>query len=124
MRCSKTKTNGKQCNGHAMLNGEFCYLHSPDIPETQKQKNRAMGGKNNALAIAKPLPPLKIEGATDVIGLLVETVNEVRAGRLETRLANSLAILSGHLLRAFEISDLEKRLEKLEIQLEEKIANR
>lgn len=107
-----------------MLNSPFCYLHSPAIPESQKQKNRSAGGKNNAVAILKPLPPLKIEKAADIIGLLVETVNEVRAGRIETRLANSLAILSGHLLRAFEISDLEQRLESLELKLEEKAVNR
>ena len=75
---------------------------------------------NKAVAITEPLEPLKIETTADVVILLTQTVNQVRAGKLETRTANCLGVLSGHLIRAFEISDLEKRIEKIELAIEQR----
>src|SRR3989338_3411580 len=102
MQCNYRQQNDTQCKGNAMLRAEFCYFHNPAIAETDKQKNRAIGGKNKAVAITEPLEPLKIETTADVVILLTQTVNQVRAGKLETRTANCLGVLSGHLIRAFE----------------------
>lgn len=101
-----------------MTGSEFCYFHNPAIQEAEKQKNRATGGKNNAIKAIEPLEPLKINAAKDIVGLLVQTINEVRGGQIEVRLANCLGVLSGHLIKAFEISDLEKRIEKIEQAIE------
>ena len=120
MQCKKIKTNRNQCKGNAMLNGQFCYFHNPAIPEDQKQQNRASGGRQNAIAIAEPLTPIPLQNTADVVSLLASTINEVRAGRMEVRMANCLGVLSGHLIKAFEISDLEKRLEGLELKVETK----
>ena len=114
MQCSKLKFNNKKCNGNAMLGSQFCYFHNPAIPDSQKQKNRASGGKQNAIGIVEPLTPIPLQNTGDVVNLLASTINEVRAGRMEVRMANCLGVLSSHLIKAFEISDLERRVEKLE----------
>lgn len=46
--------------------------------------------------------------------LLAQSIVEVRAGKLDPKLANSISYLGAGLLRAIEISDLEARLAVLE----------
>ena len=120
MQCNYKRQNNIQCKGNAMLNAEFCYFHNPAIAEADKQKSRVAGGKNNAVAIAEPLEPLKIETTADVVILLTQTVNLIRGGKMEVRVANCLGVLSGHLIKAFEVSDLEKRIEKIENTIEQR----
>jgi hypothetical protein len=55
-----------------------------------------------------------IGGVGDVCVLLTKTINDVRTGRLDPKLANCIGYLGGILVRAFEVSDLEKRLAMLE----------
>ena len=97
-----------------MLDSEFCYMHNPKISKRDKNVAQSKGGQANAISVKMPLEPLKITEAKDVIGLLVETINQVRAGVIEVRLANCLGVLSAHLTRVFEIMDFERRLEDLE----------
>lgn len=121
MQCKLIKTDNAQCQANAMLNSEFCYLHNPNISKEDKNAAQSKGGQGNATSVKMPLKRLKINEAKDVVVLLVQTINEVRAGKIEVRLANCLGVLSGHLIKAFEITDLEKRLEKLEQTVNDKI---
>jgi hypothetical protein len=50
--------------------------------------------------------------------LLAHLIVEIRSGKLDPKLANSISYLGAGFLRALEVSGLEKRLEALE-QLEE-----
>jgi hypothetical protein len=121
MLCKFLKTDNSLCQANAMLDSEFCYLHNPNISKDDKNTARSKGGKSNAVSLKMPLKRLKINEAKDVVGLLVQTINEVRGGQIEVRLANCLGVLSGHLIKAFEVSDLEQRLTKLEQAVNDKI---
>ena len=114
MQCTLVKTDNTQCQANAMLESEFCYLHNPNISDDDKIAARSKGGQANAKSLKMPLKRLKINEAKDVVGLLVQTINEAREGKIEVRLANCLGVLSGHLIRAFELTDFEQRLTKLE----------
>jgi hypothetical protein len=57
---------------------------------------------------------LAIGGVADVCTLLARTINDVRTGRLDPKLANCVGYLSGILVRAFEVGELEERLAMLE----------
>lgn len=52
-----------------MLNASFCYFHNPEVNESDKQKNRATGGKNNATKLLETQEPLDIQGTKDVVVL-------------------------------------------------------
>ena len=52
--------------------------------------------------------------AADLLTLLAESIVEARSGKLDPRLANSIAYLGSSFLRAGEVSDLEARLQALE----------
>ena len=46
--------------------------------------------------------------------MLAETMADVRAGGMDPKLGSTLGYLGMALLRAFEVADLEQRLEQLE----------
>ena len=104
-----------------MNGGEFCYFHNPDISETEKRETQTNGGKARALTISEPLTAIEITKPEDTINLLVDTINRVRAGTLDIRIANCLGFLSDKLLKAFEISQLNGRVEIIEQVIQRKI---
>jgi len=46
--------------------------------------------------------------------MMAETMAEVRAGKMDPKLGSTIGYLGMALLRAFEVADLEERLEKME----------
>ena len=62
-------------------------------------------------------PDIKVEDCGDAIDLLVETINQVRKGKIDPRVANSVGFLSNILIRALERDKLETRIEQLETLL-------
>jgi hypothetical protein len=52
--------------------------------------------------------------AADVRDLLAESIIEIRAGKLDPKVANALGYLGTSLLRALEVADVERRLDLLE----------
>jgi len=114
MRCVYKKENGGQCQANAMTNSDYCYMHNPDISEKEKMEAKIRGGSNRSMIIKNPLPELQIKKIPDVALLIVDTINRVRAGEMDVRVANCLGFLSDKLIKALEVSDLEERFEKLE----------
>jgi len=112
MRCNHIKSNKKQCAANAMIDSNFCFTHNPATKEEKKAavvKGGKMSKKNHS-----SLPQITLSQPKDVVGLLNTTINEVRGGAIELRIANCLGYLSGHLIKAFEIADLDDRLTKIE----------
>lgn len=114
MKCIFVKENSDECQANAMKDGQFCFLHNPDIPDEEKRLVQARGGRGNAVKIEDGLPEIKINTADDVVKLLEDTANRVRSGELDIRIANTLAYIAGHLLKALEVADVGKRLERFE----------
>jgi len=111
-KCQFIKSDGEECKANAMRDNEFCFSHNPDMEE-ERMSAVSRGGRAPRKAY-EPLPEVKIENTKDVVNLLSTTISEVRAGSVELRVANCIGYLSGHLIKAFEISELEDRIIKLE----------
>ena len=114
MECKHIKDDGTRCGQPAMRNDDHCFWHSKNISEKKKEEVRKKGGKVVKILSQESLEPIKIEDTVDVVLLLADTINRARAGKMDTRVANCVGLLSGQILRAFEISDVEKRLNKIE----------
>ncbi len=52
--------------------------------------------------------------AADLRDLLAQSIIEIRAGKLDPRLANSISYLGTGFLRAIEVADLQARVDELE----------
>ena len=118
MKCKHKKSSGKKCNAYAMQGSDFCYSHNPEISKEAKKLAQSNGGKKNVTILKNSFDPIIIKNSKDVPNLLIDTINKVRSGKLEIRIANCIGYLSGHLIKAFEQSDLEKRIEDLETKIE------
>lgn len=114
MKCQFIKTDNTECKANAMKDAEFCYLHNPKIDEEEKHSFQSKGGKANRHTLQVPLEPMKVKNPSDVVVLLEDTINKVRAGELDLRTANCIGYLSGHITKALEIADIEKRVEMIE----------
>jgi len=119
-KCAFVKPDGKNCDAWAMTDSDFCFTHNP---KTKKQKKIAVrkGGKANRKKYS-PLEIVEIKDNRDVAKLITTTINEVRQGLADVRVANCIFYGSGQLIKAMEIVDLEERLTKIEEILSEKKA--
>ena len=111
-KCTQTKEDGSKCNAWAQADKSFCLMHDPDMEEEHKlicQKGGQTPKKN-----FNPLAPIFLDNPEDVVNLLADTINRVRAGEMDLRVANCIGYLSGHLTKAFEVAQLSQRIELIE----------
>lgn len=115
--CKFIKTGGEKCEAWAMTDSDFCFTHNPEMEEAKKEA--VIKGGQSPKKNFNPLPPVNIESNKDVVKLVSQVINEVRQGIIDVRVANCLFYGSGMLIKAFEITDLEGRVESLEEILNE-----
>jgi len=120
MKCNHTKENGETCEAYAVKDSEFCYFHNPDIDDEEKREAQSNGGKTKALTLKEPLPELALATPDHAVLLIADTISRVRAGTLDIRTANCLGFLSDKLLKAFEVSQLNGRVEIIEQVIQRK----
>ncbi len=120
MKCVYVKGGGLDCNANSMTDSDYCYLHNPEIPEESKRQAQAKGGEARSLTLEKPLPDLPLETPSDAITLVADTIKRVRAGELDIKTANCIGFLSDKLLKAFEVSKLNDKVEYIERVIVEK----
>ncbi len=110
-RCRATTKAGEPCPVAATASG-MCYLH--DDPRRAAEMGRRGGLKNRRVIPddTTEIPPLNT--AEDVRAMLAQAAADLRCRKIEPRVATSLGQLANSLLKAIEVSDLEKRLAKLE----------
>ena len=113
-KCKYKKTDGEKCNSYAMTKSDYCWRHSPDVTEEEKADALRRGGKGKSKRLVINLPDLKIQNTHDLPPFLIDTIRSVRGGLIDTRIGSVVGYLSSILLRSYEISNLEERIERLE----------
>jgi len=78
------------------------------------------GGLVKKVRIDEPLTPVDIVTAKDVVRLLTVTIEEVRTGKLDPRIANTIGFLAGHLTRAYEVAELEHKVDEIRAVIKER----
>ncbi len=120
MKCDFIKPDEQKCEAYAVKDSEFCYFHNPAISDEEKREAQSNGGKTKALTLKEPLPEIALVKPEDAVLLIADTINRVRAGTLDIRTANCLGFLSDKLLRAYEVSKLNDRVEIIEQVMQRK----
>ncbi len=115
-RCARVHPSGKACGGFAVAGSDFCFAHDP-ASVAKREEARRRGGRAGRVATL-PESTLTVRSLADIVALVELTVNDVRSGRVDVRVANAVGILANVAIRAVERSDLEARLESLEAVLE------
>jgi hypothetical protein len=108
---AKTKA-GKPCKASPVEKG-LCAFHAD--PKRAAELGR-IGGSKNRLHVSgsEPGPVRPPQTAKEVKNLLAEAMAGIHAGRLEPKIASIMAYVGTALLKAFETTDLEERIEALE----------
>jgi hypothetical protein len=115
--CARTKL-GNECRAAAVVGTQFCALHGD--PERAAALGRMGGLKNRHYVDTEEViitPPSTPE---DVKNLLAQAIVDVRAKRLDPRSASTITYMSSALLRAFESTDLQQRIARIEEELRAK----
>ena len=115
-KCQFKKGKGKTCSANAQVGKAFCVFHDPAMA-AKVQKARQAGGVSRARKIATlaaETPDHPLGDTKDVSALLAVSINQLRRGQLDPRMANAIGYLSSVLLRSLEQGSIEERLAKLE----------
>jgi hypothetical protein len=115
--CSATKSDHSKCRAPALPESDFCFFHDPSKAEKRKEAQAEGGRQNRMKTLEDSTPDVKVEDSGDAIALISETINQVRKGRIDPRIANSVGYLANILIRAVDQDKLETRIEKLEALL-------
>ena len=117
--CKFRKKDGKGCGADAQSGKTMCIFHDP-TRAADGRRARRMGGINRsrtAAVLPVDAPDNPLRNTQDVSTLLAESINQVRRGELDPRVANSVGHLASILLGALQQGPLEERLARLEAAL-------
>jgi hypothetical protein len=108
---AKTKA-GKLCKASPVERG-LCAFHAD--PKRAAELGR-IGGRKNRLheSRSEPEPVRPPQTPKEVKNLLAEAMAGIHAGRLQPKIASVMAYVGTALLKAFETTDLQERIEALE----------
>jgi len=114
MKCHAKNKIGKPCSAPAVADTDRCVMHSGRAAELGSKggRRRAIYSPDDLKQFAAPT------SAGDLRDLLAQSIIEIRTGKLDPKLANSISYLGTGFLRAIEVSDLENRLKALEARTE------
>jgi hypothetical protein len=111
-KCSARTKLGNECRAAAVVGTPFCALHGD--PERAAELGRMGGRKNRHYVDTEPVNITPPSTPEEVKNLLAQAMVDVLARKLDPRIASTITYMSGPLLRAFESTDLQQRLARLE----------
>jgi len=118
-RCTAKSRSGEPCKAAPLHGKTKCAFHSGNRAVICGQR----GGRRRAIFNPEGLEPFAApKSAGDLLLLLAQTIVEVRSGKVDPRVANSISYVSTAFLNAVELSDLDARLRVLEGKSDEKSA--
>ncbi len=117
LTCSATKEDGTPCRARARSAGGLCAFHDPACRTATWAGRRAGGRQRSRPRVTLPASTQcpELRSVRDVCELLSGTIGDVRAGRLDPKIANTVGYLAGVLVRALEVGKIEERLAALEM---------
>jgi hypothetical protein len=120
-KCEFGKKNGERCGADAQSGKSLCVFHDPAQASEGRRARRAGGiaRSRGAAVLPSDTPSLPLGNTKEVSAFLADSINQLRRGQLDPRVANGVGYLSSVLLRALEQGPFEERLAKIEAALAE-----
>jgi hypothetical protein len=112
-RCKSRKKDGKPCRANAQPTNGLCVFHDPARAAEGRNARRAGGITRSRVAAVLPsdTPDHQLGNTTDVSAFLADSINQLRRGQLDPRVANAMGYLTSVLLRSLEQGPVEERPE-------------
>lgn len=114
--CRAVTVDGVPCRAPVRAGAVFCGFHDPEHADAMRRGRRHGARERNRAPsmVASVEADLPVASARDVVRLMGDTVNRVRKGTLDPRVANAVGYLASVALRALEVGEFEGRLERVE----------
>jgi hypothetical protein len=112
--CQYLKPDGGKCQARSVSGSEFCFFHDPKRTGERKAAQRSGGLRNKLAVLPSTAPDARLQDNHDVVKLLAETINQVRRGDIDPKVANAVGYLGGLLMKALHETEIEGRLAALE----------
>ena len=112
--CEGVKPNGGKCHARRVAGSSYCFFHDPEKEAEREAAQRAGGLRNKVAVLSSTTPDARLLDARDVVKLLAETINQVRRGEVDPKVANAVGYLGGLLTKAIRETEIESRLANLE----------
>lgn len=113
-QCKFIKDNGQRCEVRVLSDSEFCFFHDPNRAAERKAA-QSLGGQGNRPKTLDPeTPAVRIENSRDLLVLMNMTMNQVRTGEIDPKIATTLGYLAEISMRAIKQNELETRIRRLE----------
>jgi len=113
-QCKQRKLDRSRCQAAALPGSDFCFFHDPSKADERKAAQSQGGRQGKIKTLPSSAPDVNIKDCEDVVRLISETINQVRKGQVDPRVANAVGYLANVLIRAVEQGELERRLAELE----------
>lgn len=117
--CNATRDDGEPCNARPLLEGPFCFMHSPEHTEEVAEARRLGGVRRRRERVVSGAYDFEGLGSVTQIRRLVEVAVIDTLG-LENSVARArtLATLAHTAIQLLESDEFERRLSALEDVLE------
>ena len=120
MKCAYLNANQKRCKANAMKKSKYCFAHNPKTRDEHALAVKKGGKLSRKTKL--DMPPVEIKSPADVVNLLEETINGIRDGSIPPNVANTIAYVCSHAIKAIELSKYADKIESVErILMERKI---
>ena len=112
-RCQAITKDGIACTAWAMPGG-LCFLHAN--PAKASELGQRGGKAKSSTPASAPAEYVRrtLKNVDDVTSLLADTINDLREGNIDPKLANTVGYLATGMLKALQQGDIESRLRALE----------
>ena len=113
-KCLGFKKAGACCRARRGEHSKFCFFHDPKQAKQRERAQRAGGLKNRPFALPSTIPDAPLRDTRDILRLVADTINQVRRGEIDPKIANSVGYLATIFIKALDRGEFEARLKALE----------
>lgn len=124
-QCKAIKADGQRCTAKAMQGSDYCFFHDPTKKDEAKEAQSRGGQSKTVLCTVKPwrgqpgqTMVIRTPTPEEIVNLLADTIDEVKTGQVDPKVANAVGYLSGVMLKALQYEALEERLQAIEEALQ------
>jgi len=118
-QCAYVSPDGFRCKAVPLSGKELCFFHDPESAELRRRAGVA-GGRARARKVLAEAKLSRLDSRESLIDLLSETVQQVRTGQIDPKVANAIGYLvnvARQILESDEYERLAREIEALKQQL-------
>lgn len=112
--CTGTRSDGSPCTSAIVLPSGKCFAHDEGRRADRLAASARGGAGKSRIARVEKLVPGTLR---PVLGLLLDALEETKAGDCDPKVATALAALAGAITRVYSSATVEQQIGDLEAQI-------